>query len=67
MQNLIAWLSLGIALKGFIRGHLDNVLYGQAFNAFFHEKLESVIYNTWLTSMSAVRGTSTEKSRPELR
>ena len=43
MQNLIASAALGIVLKVFIRAHLDNVLYDQACNAFFHQKLKSVI------------------------
>ena len=45
--------------KSFIRPHLDygDIIYDQAYNASFHQKLGSVQYNAAL----AIRGTSKEK------
>ena len=43
-----------------------DVLYDQAFNALFHEKLESIQYNACLALTGAVRDTSKEKIYQEL-
>ena len=54
--------------KAFIRPHLDyvDVLYDQAFNNSFKEKLESFQYNACLALTGAIRGTSKEKIYQEL-
>ena len=39
MQNLIAFPVLRIVREAFIRAHFGNILYGQACNAFFYQKL----------------------------
>ena len=54
--------------KAFVRPHLDygDVRYYQAFNAWFHEKLESIQYNACFALTGAIRGTSKEKIYQEL-
>ena len=67
LQSLLPRAALTI-YKAFVRPHLDYgvVLYDQAFNASFHEKLESIQYNACLALAGAVRGTSKEKIYQEL-
>ena len=52
----------------FTRSYLDcrDIIYDQAYNVSFHEKLESVQYNSALAITGAIRGTSTEKLYNEL-
>ena len=54
--------------KAFVRPHLDygDILYDQAFNISFHDRLESVQYNACLAITGAIRGTSKEKLYQEL-
>ena len=54
--------------KAFIRSQLDfaDVIYDQACNSSFHEKLESIQYNPCLAVTGAIRGTSSEKLYQEL-
>ena len=49
--------------KTFIRLHLDygDILYDQAYEMSFHQKLEYIQYNACLVITGAMRGTSTEK------
>ena len=49
--------------KAFIRSHLDygDILYDQAYNVSFHQKLEYIQYNACLAITGAIRGTSKEK------
>ena len=49
--------------KTFIRSQLDfaDVIYDQACNSSFHEKLESIQDNACLAITGAIRGTSSEK------
>ena len=49
--------------KSFIRPHLDysDIIYDQAYNLSFHQKLESIQYNTALALTGAIRGSSREK------
>ena len=49
--------------KTFIQPHLDygDVLYDQAFNNSFKEKLESIQYNACLALTGAISGTPKEK------
>ena len=52
----------------FIRPYLDygDIIYEQAFNSSFHEKLEPIQYNASLAITGAIRGTSREKLYNEL-
>ena len=54
--------------KTFIRSRLDyaDIIYDQAYNSAFYNKLESIQYNACLAVTGAVRGTSTEKIYQEL-
>ena len=54
--------------KSFIRPHLDygDIIYDQAYNASFHQKLDSIQYNAALAITGAIRGTSKEKLYDEL-
>ena len=54
--------------KAFVRPHLDygNIIYDQAQNASFHQKLESLQYNACLAITEAIRGSSREKIYQEL-
>ena len=49
--------------KAFVRPQLDyrNILYDQAYNMTFHQKLESIQYNACLAITSTMRATSKEK------
>ena len=46
--------------KSFITPHFDygNIVYDQAYTASFHQKIESVQYNSVLAITGAIRGTS---------
>ena len=54
--------------KPFIRPHLDygDIIYDQAYNASFHQKLGSIQYNAALAIMRAIRGRSKGKLYCEL-
>ena len=54
--------------KSFIRPHLDygDIIYDQAYNASFHQKLDSIQYNAALAITGAISGTSKEKLYDEL-
>ena len=60
--------SLLTIYKTFIRSQSDfpGVIYEQAFNFSFHEKLQSLQYNAYLAITGAIRGTSSEKLYQEL-
>ena len=53
-------------LQKYLRCYLSLVIYGQAYNSAFHDKLESIQYNACLAITGAIRGTSTEKIYQEL-
>ena len=61
-------LHLSPIYKAFIRPHLDygDILYDQAYNMSFHQKLESIQYNACLAITGAIRGTSKEKLYQEI-
>ena len=63
LRNLLPRRTLITIYKAFIRPHLDygDVLYDQAFNNSFTEKLESTQYNVCPALTEAIRGTSKEK------
>ena len=48
------------------RRHYGDVIYDQAYTASFHQKIESVQYNSALAITGAIRGTSKEKLYHEL-
>ena len=54
--------------KSFIRPQLDygDIIHDEAYNASFHQKLESIQYNAALAIRGAIRGTSKEKLYNEL-
>ena len=61
-------MSLPTIYKSFIRPHLDygDIIYDQAYTASFHQKIESVQYNSVLAIKAAIRGTFKEKLYQEL-
>ena len=54
--------------KSFIRRHIDygDIVYDQAYNESFHQKLESIHYNASLAITGAIRGSSRDKLYQEL-
>ena len=63
LHNTLPRLSLLTIYKSFIRPNLDYVdlIYDQAYTDSFHQKIESVQYNSALAIADAIRGTSKEK------
>ena len=63
LHNNLPRLSLLTIYKSFIRPNLDYVdlIYDQAYTDSFHQKIESVQYNSALAIADAIRGTSKEK------
>ena len=68
LHNTLPRLPLLTIYKSFLRPQLDygDIIYNQAYNVSFHQKLESVQYNSALAITGAIRGTSTEKLYNEL-
>ena len=68
MQNLLPRTALITLYKAFVRPHFDygDIIYDQAHNASFHQKLESLQYNACLAITGAIRGSSREKIYQEL-
>ena len=68
LQNLLPRTALITLYKAFVRPHLDygDIIYDQAHNALFHQKLESLQYNACLTITGAIRGSPREKIYQEL-
>ena len=68
MGLLYARSSLLTIYKIFIRSQLNcaDVIYDQAYNSSFHEKLESLQHNACLAIAVAIRGTSSENLCQEL-
>ena len=54
--------------KASVRPHLDygDMIYDEAYNERFHQKLESIQYNACLALSGAIRGSSREKLYHEL-
>ena len=67
-QNILPRLALLTIYKCFVRTHLDcgDIIYDEAFNNSFPQKIESLQYNAALAITGAVRGTSREKNYQEL-
>ena len=68
LQNFLPRAILIAIYKAFLRPHLDygDILYDQAFNLFFQQKLDSIKYIACLAITGAIRGTSREKIYQEL-
>ena len=68
IQNTLLRPALLTIYKYFIRPHLDygDIIYDQAYNLSFHQKLESIQYNAALALTRAIRGSSREKLYQEL-
>ena len=63
LQNVLPRTALITICKVFVRSYLDcgDIMYDQAFNLSFQQKLESVQYRACLAITGAIRGTSREK------
>ena len=63
LHNFLPRAALMTLYKACIRPHLDygDILYEQAYNMSFHQKLESIQYNACLVITGAIRGTSKKK------
>ena len=68
LQNTLSRPSLMTIYKSFIRPHLDHgdIIYDQAYNASFQQKVESVQYNAALAITGVIGETSKEKIFEEL-
>ena len=68
LQKILPRPPLIAISKSFIRSHLDygDIIYDQAYNVSFHQKIESILYNAALAITRAIRGTSREKLYHEL-
>ena len=69
LQNILPRSVPLTIYKSFIRPHLDygDIIYDQAYNASFHQKLELLQYNACLAIFGAIKSTSREKLYKELR
>ena len=67
-QNILPRSALLTIYKCFVRTHLDygDLIYDQAFNNSFHQKIEFLQYNAALVITGAIRGTSRKKIYQEL-
>ena len=67
-QQILPRSTLLAIYKTFIRSRLDyaDIIYDQAYNSAFYDKLESIQYNACLAMTGAIRGTSAEKKCQEL-
>ena len=68
LQNILPRSTLLTIYKSFIRRHLDygDIIYDQAYNASFRQKLELLLYNACLAITGAIRGIAREKLYEEL-
>ena len=67
LQNILPRPALLTINKCFIRPHLEyDIIYEQAYNLSFHQKLELIQYNSALALTRAIRGRSKEKLYEEL-
>ena len=68
LQNLLPRTALITLYKAFVRPHLDygDIIYDQAHNAYFYQKLESLQYNACLAITGAICSSSREKLYQEL-
>ena len=63
LQNTLSRPVLMTMYKAFVRPYLDygDIIYAEAYNETFHQKLESIQYNACLALSGAIRGLSREK------
>ena len=63
LHNILPRSVLLTIHKSLIRPHLDygDIIYDQAYNTSFHQKLDLLQYNASLAITGAIRGTSREK------
>ena len=63
LHHMLSRTSLLTIYNSFIRPDLDygDIIYDQAYDASFHQKLDSIEYNASLAITDAIRGTSKEK------
>ena len=63
LHNVLPRPALLTVYKSFIRPYLDygDIIYDQAYNTSFHQKLELLQYNACLAITGTIRGTSREK------
>ena len=68
LHNTLLRQVLIIIYKAFVRPHLDygDLLYDQAYNASFHQKLEKIRYSACIAITGAIRSLSKEKIYQEL-
>ena len=68
LQKTLPRPALMTMYKAFVRSHLDygDIIYDEAYNETFHQKLESIQYNACLGLLAAIRGSSREKLYHEL-
>ena len=68
LENLLPRTAQITLYKAFVHLHLDygDILYDQAHNASFHQKLEFLQYNACLYITGAIRGSLREKLHQEL-
>ena len=68
MQKPLPRAVLMTMYKAFVRPHLDygDIIYDEAYNETFHQKLESIQYYACLALSGAIRGSSREKLYHEL-
>ena len=62
LQNILPRGSLLAIIKSFFRPHLDygDIIYDQNYSNTFHQKMESIQYNTALAITGAIRSSSRE-------
>ena len=58
LHNTLPSLPLFTIYKSFIRPHLDygDIIYNQAYSVSFHQKLESIQFNSALAVTGTIRG-----------
>ena len=68
LDNFLPRAVLITIYKAFISTHLDygHILYNQAYNMSFHQKLESIQYNACLAINGVIQGTSKGKLCQEI-
>ena len=68
LQKVLPRNALITLYKAFVGAHLDygDIIYDQAHNASFHQKLETLQYNACLAITGAICGSSKEKLYQEL-